>query len=78
MEPPPHLKFYGKFICFRVHFLHLPNFVTTTGHNIKKSGLSKSSVSVLTLDSFLYLCKAADTFFCPRWDRNLHPHRHSS
>ena len=46
------IKFCGKFIFSSVHFLHLPNFVTTIGHNLKKSGLSKSSVSVLTLTVF--------------------------
>ena len=46
---PGSIKFNGKLIFFSVYFLHLPNFVTTTGHNFEKSGLSKSSVSVLTL-----------------------------
>ena len=46
------IKFYGKFIFSSVHFLHLPNFVTTTGHNLKKSGPSKLNVSVLTLTVF--------------------------
>ena len=45
------VNFYGKFIFSSDHFLHLPvpNFVTTTGHNLKISGLSSSSLSVLTL-----------------------------
>ena len=30
--------FYGKFIFSSVHFLHLLNFVTTTGHIKKKVG----------------------------------------
>ena len=46
-----HIKFYGKFIFSSVHFLHLPNCVTTTGH-ILKNGPSKSSVSVLSLTVF--------------------------
>ena len=46
------IRLYGKFIFSSVHFLHLPNFVTTTGHNFQKSGLSKSSVSILTLTDF--------------------------
>ena len=37
---------------FIVFISYLPNFVTTTGHNFLKSGLSKSSVSVLTLKAF--------------------------
>ena len=46
------IKFYGKFTFSSVHFLHLPNFVTTTGTIKKKSGLSKSNVSVPTLTVF--------------------------
>ena len=30
------IKFKGKFIFSSVHFLHLPNFVTTAGHNLEK------------------------------------------
>ena len=46
------LKVYGKFTSPSVHFLHLPNFVTTTGHNQKNIGLSKSSVTSLGLTVF--------------------------
>ena len=46
------IKFYRKFIFSSVHFLHLPNFVTTTGCHLKNSEPSKSSVSVLTLTIF--------------------------
>ena len=46
------IKLYRKFIFSSVHFLHLPKFVTTTGHSLKNSGLSKSRVSVLTLTVF--------------------------
>ena len=46
------IKFYEKFIFFSVHFLHLPNFVTTTGHNFNKIGESYLNVSVLSLTVF--------------------------
>ena len=46
------IMYYGKFLFSTVRFLHLQNFVTTTSHNFLKSGLSKSSVSVLTLTVF--------------------------
>ena len=35
-----------------VYFLHFPKCVTTTGHNLKIYGPSKSSVSVLSLTAF--------------------------
>ena len=38
---PPHqdsIKFYEKFIFSSVQFLHLPNFITAAGHNLKKLG----------------------------------------
>ena len=46
------IKFYRKFIFSSVHFLHLPNFETTTGCHLKNCEPSKSSVSVLTLTIF--------------------------
>ena len=65
----PHLgsiKLYGKLIFSSAHFLHLPKFVTTTGNSLRKSGLSKSHVSVLTLTVFCIYTRLQIYMFLPQ------------
>ena len=68
------IEIYGKYIFSSVHFLHLPNFVTTTGHNLKKIGVSNSSVSVPSPTVFciytrlqIYVCVQVELEFISAW-----------